>query len=242
MKTRFNLTRMLLFMKRQTFLKLNALLIAAGAIFGTLMMISVLTVYFSPQSIPNLINIYNITFFISGFIVTSRIFSELHVPQQSYAYITLPVSSLEKLAGSWLQSSVLFIILFKGICMLFYFLACLIGQKIECFAQLFTFEELRNIGLFIVLQTVFFLGAVYFRKNNFLKTILALFTVNVCVALFSLIFALIVFKGHQHSGNFTISLNDLAKPSQQVISFAFWVLLGPFMLLVSYFRLKETQV
>ena len=85
MENRFSITRMLNFIRRQSVLNFSSLMIAAGAVFGALLVISLLIGYFGPQNITNLINVYLVAFFLCGLVFTGKIFAELHIPQKSYA-------------------------------------------------------------------------------------------------------------------------------------------------------------
>src|ERR1039458_4072484 len=96
MENRFNPTRLLNFIRRQAVLNFSSLMIASGAVFGVLLVISLLVGYFGPGNIPNLVNVYLVAFFLCGLVFTGKIFAELHIPQKSYAWLTLPVSTAEK--------------------------------------------------------------------------------------------------------------------------------------------------
>ncbi len=241
MENRFSVPRMLNFMRRQAALNFSSLMIAAGAVFGALLVISLLVGYFGPQNIPNLINVYLVTFFICGLVFTARIFAELHIPQKSYAWLTLPVSTGEKFWGSWLLSSPVFILLFFAVCSFLYFIACITGNSIDAYTQMFSKSVGKAIATFVVIQSIFFLGAVYFRNNNFMKTIFALFLIATVLSVYSGTLTWLFWNG-QGQMNLNINSSDMIGNSGRIISFAFWFLLGPFMLLVSYFRLKERQV
>jgi len=241
MENRFSITRMLNFMRRQAALNFSSLMIAAGAVFGALLVISLLVGYFGPQNITNLINVYLVAFFLCGLVFTARIFSELHIPQKSYAWLTLPVSTGEKFWASWLSSSPVFVLVFFAACALIYFIACITGNSIDAFTQMFSKSVVKAIASFIVIQSIFFLGAVYFRNNNLMKTIFALFLIAMAFSVYSGVLTWLFWNRH---GNLDLSISskDMIGNTGRVISFAFWFLLGPFMLLVSYFRLKERQV
>jgi hypothetical protein len=240
MKSKFDINRLFNFIRRQAVLNIKPLMIAAGAIFGTLLLISIFVGYFSTANISGLPGTYLTVLYICGFVFSSKVFAELHTPQKSYAYLTLPVSVTEKLIGSWLLSAPIFTVVFYLICIIFYFVACLAGNKAPEIHDIFNWKDLRSIGGFLVLQSVFFLGAVYFRNNNFMKTVFSLFLLMLGIALYSGFLGWLLWSGNKQF-NLSISYTDLTIVSYKWISIAFWVFLAPYMLLVSYFRLKERQ-
>jgi hypothetical protein len=121
-------------------------------------------------------------YLIGGLVLTSYIFYEIHTPVRAYQLFTLPASTLEKFMAAWFVSSVLYTI---GV-MVSIFLLSLMTETIAAFRfenwSLFTLfnpfqtEQMESIGNYFFYQSIFLLGAVYFRKNNFLKTVLVIIT------------------------------------------------------------------
>ncbi|MBC5994829.1 hypothetical protein [Pontibacter cellulosilyticus] len=245
MNAEFNLARLGLFIKRQLLLNINTILIAIAAVVGVLLIISGLTAYSNPNKVQNLVPLYLVVLFIGGYIFTSRIFGELHSPQKSYTFLTLPVSTAEKLLGTWLIVSPFFLITaIAGTFLLMYVSSLMAGQP----AQLPSFTDTyftRTIGAFWVTQTFFFLGAIAFRGNNFLKTLLALFLIAIVVGGYAVGLAYMLFGNKGNLGPSDVS-GDFHKTAEfiftDVVPFLFWYVLGPFLLVVSYFKLKERQV
>jgi hypothetical protein len=113
--------------------------------------------------------------------------------------------------------------------------------------NLFDPSILRMYALYMVTQSVFLLGAIYFRRVNFLKTVLSLFAICIVIAIYSSLTArLIVFHNFQ-SIHFDNSMpenwqNFFENTFAPVINALFWYCLAPFFFVVSYFSLKERQV
>lgn len=244
-KNNFDMNRLSHFIQRQVTMNVPPMLIAAGAVFGALLVISLLVAYFNPQEVRDLKGLYMAVFFIAGYILTSRIFSELHSPQKSYAYLTLPVSTLEKLTGSWLLSSPVYVIVFSILLFMIYLATLLMAGDYTTLADLFDKQYFYVMAIFMVTQTIFFLGACYFRKNNFFKTVLAIFLLVIIIGLYSGLLGWTLFGGEGNissedfPSDFRLFVENISKWTSQVF---FWSLLGPFMLVVSYFSLKERQV
>lgn len=186
--------------------------------------------------------------FIGGYIFTSRIFNELQSPVKSHFFLTLPARAEEKLISAWLISSLFFITISYLLLSLISFiisglLVLIFDGTLQVFNP-FSIEALKIAAIYLITQTIFLLGSIYFKKNNFLKTILAVFTVFAILFTWGMIMVLIVIKPFQfaqHSGNFEGSLID-AEYVNTIASYMFWYVTGPLFLIVSYFRLKERQV
>lgn len=241
----YNPKRQFLFVQRQFWLFQNRWLIAAAAIFGLLLIISVLTALYNPSGLYGVREFYNAVFVFGGLILTSQIFTELHAANRSYAFLTLPASTLEKLAGSWLFTSPLYIATFYSITFIIYLLSFLISGQTFSFSYFFTPTLGHTIANYMVTQTIFLWGACFFRKNNFLKTLLALIVFFICLGLFSGLVSFFLFANNEfmftESGKqeIEVTFNNTIVPLMQ---FLFWGVLGPYMLVMSYFTLKERQV
>jgi hypothetical protein len=210
------------------------------------MLISFLTAYFHPDNLDNMIPLYLVVFFISGFIFTSRVFAELNTPQRSYFFLTLPVSTFEKVLGSWILCSPIYSLFYLIIVSIIFFLSTLIAGQPIAFIEIFREGTFFTIAAYMVIQTVFFLGACTFRNFNFVKTLFTLFIIAVGLAAFTALLGTILFMGHLNGkfddDNMGESFQDGAEyVFTTVIPFIFWYLLGPFLLIVSYFKLKERQ-
>lgn len=235
----FNPVRFQQFIYRQVSLYLPSFLYAAGGIFGVLLLLSVVTAYFNPGALDNVSRLYMVVMFISGFLFAGRFFTELNTTQSSYLFLTLPVSTLEKTLGSWLLSSPVFVAVYMAGASIILFLSGLVAKDLSVMSNLYDMGTLKAIGAFLVLQTVFFLGATTFKKNAFFKTLLGLFVLVLGFSLFVGIVMLLMFKG----GNFSFDYNMTAgcSDSGHWLGTLLWILLAPYLLLISYFKLKERQ-
>lgn len=246
MNTEFNITRLGLFVRRQLLLNINTIGVAIAAVVGMLLIISGLTAYSSPSNVQNLVPFYLVLLFIGGYVFTSKIFSELNSPQKSYAFLTLPVSTAEKLVGAWLIVTPLFLtVAIIGVFILIYISSLIAGQPADLPNILSNVHFQRTVGAFLVTQTFFFLGAATFRSNNFLKTLLALFAIAlVVIGYTTLLGYTLLGEGTAHIGPGTGGeLKGTAEfIFKELVPFLFWYVLGPFLLVVSYFKLKERQV
>jgi len=190
-----------------------------------------------------------VAFHICGYLLASSAFNELHNPARSQFYLMLPASTFEKLSVNWLIYSPLYVIVVLAGMTFTSLVGTLLGGLIFG-APFMVFNPLASTVLtsasvFLVLQTIFLLGAIYFRKHNALKTVFAFFLAGFVIMMFTALFMyLIIGSGHISSGdfNFTTDMSVLNKSIDFWVKTGFYALVGPFFMLVSYFRLKEREV
>ncbi|MFN8258502.1 MAG: hypothetical protein U0W24_22630 [Bacteroidales bacterium] len=248
----FDFNRLKYLIIRQFTLNYKTMMIAVGAIAGFLLVVGTLTIVFAHKNYNDeqILGLIMPTLFLTGIIYTSMVFAELNNPNRGYVYLTLPASAFEKLVTAWLFSSVFYIVfsavflLFINLCYLA--IANLFSSSQVALVNIFDPDVLYMFGTYLVVQSVFFLGAIYFRRINFLKTILSWFLFFMVIAIYSGILAKILFgtasfdsAQFSHSIELEITFENYVVP---VLKFIRWFLVAPFFLVVSYFRLKERQV
>jgi hypothetical protein len=249
----FSMQRFILLMQRYLMFNSKTWLIGAGAIAGTLIVIALLQTYFAGGrfNLAGLVNTGQTFIFISGLIITSMAYNEIHVPARSQFFLTLPATTSEKLLSHWLITSVLFIIIANVLLTLILLLPNLVAaaawnSPISVFNP-FTQANLRLMSIYVVIQSIFFLGAIYFRHNNFLKTILSLFVISIIVNIIGFIIMYLAFGATGFQGNnfelvdpdFAFSMERIFPLTMKII---FYAIIVPFCLVVSYFKLKEREV
>lgn len=185
-------------------------------------------------------SLYLFVLYVGGFLVTSRAFKELHDPELAYHYLTLPCSNFERFLSKWLTTSVGYAIALLG---LFYvFIAIhtvldmfLLHRVIDPF-PLFNFRLLNSLGVYIVLHSMVFLGAVLFKRHALLKT--SFFFGCLALILFMTIGWLGMHFFPYWDPNALHSLTPLAK----ITHFLFWIALAPFFWVVTYLRIAEYEI
>lgn len=244
----------------------RSMLVAMAAVAGTVIMISALTVLglktagsltgvwsFHPNLFSNLL-------FLGGFIVTSLAFREVRQNGGGIFYLTLPASSLEKFASKLLTTSVGYAL---G-CTVFYTAVAAASEGIN--RLLFGFGNpffnpldprmLGAIGYYLVAQSVFLLGSVWWRKTAFLKTWGSLMAVLFGVALVAWAAIRIAFGRYLHGtmidlGNIP-GLSELTVQAQsghgllvdigRVLRIVFLAGTAPVCWLIGWLRLREIEV
>ena len=245
MNTELNLNRLGFFLRRQLYLNFSTMWIAIGAILGLLLVISALFALFNEDTdiVSNLRNLYLVVFMLGGYIFTSKVFDEMHAPQKSYMFLTLPVSATEKLLAAWFITSPVYVVVASLLVLLLSYFSSLLAGNIEALPYLFDRDFFTVIRVYMVTQAVFLLGATTFRNNNFLKTLLALIVVALLIAAYTGALGYLLFGQSNYRAGPGNEFKDTAEfIFTEIIPMLFWWLLAPFLLLVSYFKLKERQV
>ncbi len=245
----FSLRRFQLFFQRYLFLNYKGVLIAFAAISGLLIFISVLTsIGHRGINQEAFIALSYVSFFLGGAIITSACFNEMHRPEKSIQFLTLPASQPEKFFAAYLSTTVLYIL----VAISFYYVAYYVASGLALMltntplkpVNYFDASLAKIIGIYFIVHSVFFLGAIYFKGYNFLKTLLALFvvqfTANLLIWLFGIIvFGDVIFEGF-NKANFSGEeyFTDTLLPTLKIIGF---YILPIFFLVVSYIRYNERE-
>lgn len=248
----------------------RALLIAAGAVTGALLLNYLLgplaggglrePSLSAGGSVNTSVHItyFGLTLFIAGFIMTSRAFLEVHLKSRNHDWLMLPASLPEK----WL-SRLLLTTLGVGIGMMLYFwLFSLLAAGLSALLYgraypLFNPVD-HEIGLlvanYMVLQSIFFAGAAYFKKAHFIKTVLAISGFAVAMVLLTVGAARVLVPHelldmtatHPLAHLDISSVPPLLEPAARVVTVIarifYWAILGPLFWVLAYFRLTEIEV
>lgn len=252
-QTIFDINRVKLLLARQLRLNSSTILIGFGAVVGVITFILSMRVVFESHSLgmSGFTGLALPIFFVGGYIFTSTIFSELRTSHRGYLYLTLPASAFEKLLVAWFISSILYVVAAIGAFYVINLLLILVGLLTNSQpVPLFNFIDpsmLKIFAIYIVTQSIFLLGAIYFRGVNFLKTLLALFVINLVISIFSALLTKFVLFGSFQSLQFNNNLPDgiegfIGNVFLPTVKILFWYIMAPFFLVVSYYRLKERQV
>ena len=140
-----------------------------------------------------------------GLLFTSTLFAELPDLPRAHAYLTLPISTLERWAVRVLISTVGY----AAVALVGYFLVTLLGAGISqlirgqshpVFAP--SVDVWRAVLAYLLTSSLFLFGAVYFRRWNALKVILALAGLWLGLALIAAGLAWLLFS--DFTGNFDL--------------------------------------
>ena len=200
---------------------------------------------------------------LGGLIFTSRAFLELRHPLSTQHYLLIPASFEEKFLSRYLLSSLGYLVAsYVG-----YLVVQLISEGLNELIlgrsnPLFFFGSLHHlqvVAVYLAFQSLFFAGAVYFRKYSLIKT---------CLSVMALFFLLMIlgyvafrlmflgyFDGMQPSeavmltfarmgvtGDLTVAYYPLKAWTEWAARIFFWGAMPLSALAFAYFRLRETEV
>jgi hypothetical protein len=244
----------------------RSMLVAMAAVAGTVILISALTVLGQQLSGRHAgagnfhYNLYGNVLFLGGFVVTSLAFREARQNGMGILYLTLPASSLEKFASKLLTTSVGYAlgsaVFYTAVAAASEGINRLIFGFGNAFFNPFDTGVLEALGYYLVAQSVFLLGSVWWRKLAFLKTVLTLQAVLVGVALVGGIALRIVF--HEYFRGSSLDLGDVPGWNElmrqtnlgigplveigRVLKIVFLAGTAPVCWLIGWLRLREIEV
>ena len=255
-----NIRRLALLLRRDFSSGYKSVIIAMAAVGGFVILLSVVSVVGRELGSMHQ-TLYYPLLFLGGYIVTSLVFKELHLNGQSVFYLTLPGSSLEKFLSKLLVSSVGF-----AFGSLFFYTAVtsaaeginrLIFGYGHPFFNPFDRTTMIAVAVYLVTQAVFLVGSVYFRKLAFIKTNLYIWLFGLVVVILVAVTGWLIFRDYAignrldldpyfqrlgDSGQLQMVLGPMAEKFARVAKVLFWGITAPVCWLISYLRLRETEV
>jgi hypothetical protein len=187
-----------------------------------------------------------------GATVASRAFRELHDRTRNESFLLLPASALEKTLARLLLITVGFfvylLVFATAVSLLSETLNLLaFGERNEFF-QPFDRRIGLLIGHYIVLQSLFFLGAAWFRRAHFWKTALAIIAILFAYFALAAVLGFLLFRsyvdgyGMTFDGGVFLASIPLLDFGANAAKFAYYFVLPPFCWFVAWLRVRETQV
>lgn len=246
----FNIKRASDLCRRQLFLNKNALLISGGAVMGLLLCITALTGHYHPENLHGLNALNLVVMFLGGAIFSSHAFSELQNTEKAMGYLTLPVSNAERFFSAWILTSPFYVIGSLIAIILINSFGVLFSSGLNYttyMEHLFNHNFWITIATYLSTQTIFFLGAVAFHKNNLMKTLLSVFILQFGLTIFGILVMWIGFGCNwQNAKEFNINPMTFGPDTNHVfkiiLDIVYWGVLPIYLLIVSFFKLKERQL
>ncbi len=214
-----------------------------GASAGILILLSIYRAYTGILSYQLYTTFFSVLLILAGLIVTSGSFREMHRKGGSQHFLLLPASHFEKFLSRLLLTTagLSFATLF-GVVIVSYIsegLNTLVFNRHNAVFDPFAPEVWSTIARYTVLQSIFFLGAVYFKKHNFIKTVnvllAALFILSIAIALLLKVF-------HAETFNPYFILHTVIIPAVQTIRIVLWVVTAPLFWSIAYIRITKAEV
>lgn len=250
--------RLLYLLKRDVLSNITTTFIILGAVTAVIYLTSALSAYNRSPSDQLYFTLFTNFLFAGGLIVTSMIFREMHRKETAQNYMLLPASNFEKFFSRLLLSTVGFaVITLVGLTLISYLsegINALIFNRHNQVFNPFTKMVWKLMPHYFVAQSIYFLGAAYFRKYNFIKTINVIFLILILVSILGALFFRIIyfdffdtFFGIKDT-SLMIQWDKISLAPETIdtlINIAkvlYWLIPAPLFWTISYFRIKEAEV
>ncbi len=245
-----SLRRIALLIKRYFIINSNVILIAGATILGVLLANTVLNTYLNNKIFleSNFVSKASVYFFITGLVITSGIFRELKAFNKGWFYLMLPANPREKFLVARLVSSVgyslvtmLALFLFS---LLFSLIATLMFTPTFYLFNPFAFDFLNVVKHYLILQSMFFHGAIAFRSYNFFKTVLSVLGIITLFFLISGLTMRLVYGSWEFAVTEQLFTNKsfFVNLINQISKALYYFIFEPFLLTVSYFKFREKEI
>jgi hypothetical protein len=264
--TAFNPRRLFLLLKRDLAHGYRGVLVAMAAVGGATIVISLLSMlgraqeqFYTPFYVGLMI--------LGGFIFSSGIFKELHQPGSGPFYLALPATTFEKLLSKVLITTIGFAVAILAFMTAVSALSEALNRAIfgvgHSLFNPISRASLQVAAFYLVGQSSYLLGSIWFRKTAFLKTVLATAVVAIGVSIVLSVIFRFLFAGLFTGGNIRpdvlqlfskdfghVTVNGAAADTLSKGAQAFYTFIQVFFFgvcpaacwVASYFRLRETEV
>ncbi len=252
----------LLLLKKQVYEDKKGLIIYASVVFGLILIPNLVMGFFgklpSSQDDMGYLGLFGNLLFAGGFIMVSITYAqEMYSKVKQHAWLMLPVHAHEKLIAKVIYHA----IIYPLVLLIFIFASSVIieGLNAVLFSSSTPFLDMTDLAVwkmilnYLILQSVFLLGATYFKSANFVKTVLSVMVVSIVLSIILALIARVVYAPYAqvmfHGGisidetTFIMNTNamNLLETYEVIGKTIYWALLAPFCLVVSYFRIREVE-
>jgi hypothetical protein len=238
----FSTERVFQLCKRYLAIKKRMIVLGGGIIIGLVLLQYVITVTFSPSPILEQNGVFStmtvafMLFSWAGYALTSTMFNEMNSAGDAAQFLTLPASSLEKLTSAWIVSYVCYTAV--GLTALF-----ILGLGIGADASgYFKFGTVMKLFSYTILQSIFLFGAVYFKANNFLSTIVSLMVFAISMSMLVYFLHYIGLSSEGWSLSQFLSIDKSNTTSELIKNLALTIGVSGFFIWMTLRTLKKKQV
>lgn len=198
------------------------------------------------------LNLYPGFLFLGGCITTSVFFAhDMFSKEGQHNWLLLPATQGEKFLSKALLTAIAYPLVITAL----FALSSLVIESITLLLfkdrfwifNPFTKEVGSQMLNYVVLQSIFLLGATFFRKAHFVKTVLALIIIAIMLGIIGSLFVRIIFAPYFDGlfmpiMNINISTEALFSTTGKVIfSIIYWAVLPLFCWWTAYLRVTEVQ-
>ncbi|MEM9076082.1 MAG: hypothetical protein AAGC43_03540 [Bacteroidota bacterium] len=192
---------------------------------------------------------FSLCYFPFGIFYTYATCREFQNPKLNHAYLTLPVSTFERITSKWINAYFLYTIVFSLLAILVGIFALIVGtiflRADFTISSFFSENYWKVVFLYFFVQPIFLVGALSFIKNRIGKTLLVLGILFIGFLIFNFIcFGLLnhdfgIFSGESSGSK---AFERASQDFSLVGKWFYGLVFGPLMLLVAYLKIKEKEV
>ncbi|MBL7066447.1 MAG: hypothetical protein ISS29_01120 [Candidatus Marinimicrobia bacterium] len=252
----FNSKRFFLLLRNDLLRNYRTMLVSAGAVAALYFVITLPSIFFSPGNASHDFHLgfYPALLFIGGFILSSSAFSEIHHSQKNTSFFMLPASIFEKMVSKLLLTTIGYV----PASILLYYLLTVTSSGIAAIFTDWSFpafnpfnrEILLSVAIYLVTQSMFLFGGLYFKKHPFMKTLFSQFAITFVLTIFAFLVVRFIYRDCFHGMRFIdefmfndmVSFEHLGNNLARIFKYLFWICLAPYFWILSYMRLGETEV
>ncbi|MFA5669094.1 MAG: hypothetical protein WC967_07610 [Balneolaceae bacterium] len=230
------------FIKQTALLVLKYIVLKKRMIYGGLavmigfLIISILlTKFFTTENQifgPLLFSTSAILITYGGYAFSSTMFNELNSSGSATQFLTLPASALQKLIAAWFVSFVAYTAV--GVAAI-YILSKIIDTNV---ISVPITASLPSLYTYIVMHSIFLFGAVYFKTNNFLATVVAMLFVFIALSLTFLVLSSFMLDVKTGYFNPSYYINE----TKHWVKILITTIISLTFLSLTYLRLKNRQI
>lgn len=248
----FNLKRFMHLLKREAHINIRRNLLIIGAMYSLFTITMFLVFEFGEHDFRQevLDNFHFVTFtvmlFLGGVFITSFSFIELRDKMKSHFYLLTPGSAFEKFAVNIFISCVAYVIVMFILYITYSYLFNWISFELYDlnFNQLLLSgsDLLTAVKVFVLVHSIFFLGAVTFKKYPVILTPIAGFLFLVILSLANKIGERVIFNNiefEKHMAN--IGFNEFFGQYEFIAEISLFIILPLILWFVAYLKLNEKE-
>ncbi|MEM9363726.1 MAG: hypothetical protein AAGA43_13895 [Bacteroidota bacterium] len=192
---------------------------------------------------------FSLCYFSFGIFYTYAICREFQNPKMNHAYLSLPVSTLERITGKWANAYILYTVIFSLMAIVVGIFSMIVGTIVFradfTITSFFSANYWKMVHLYFFVQPIFLVGALSFTKNRIGKTLLVLGVLFIGFLIFNFIsFGLLnhdfgIFSSESSGSK---AFDRASQDFSLVGKWFYGLVFGPLMLLVAYLKIKEKEV
>lgn len=189
--------------------------------------------------------------FIGGYLFTASSFKALHQPISAGFYLTIPASVEEKFLSKLVLTAFcypLFLLLYIYIfSYLNKFALLLLYRTTITTFEPFTEDVWNSIRLYVATQSFFLVGALFFRKHQFIKTVLVIIFIGIATVIAISFLGVSLTNGdfsawvELRNGKVYVGGKEISEMFSHLFAVIFWVVLPLGLWIVSYLTLKRFE-